>query len=240
VPFLLAQSPDYLPLVATVVPSGGYLLLGAPRGAMTPAEARIVSPGSTQPEWNSLHVVDGSGTIRATYDKVHLVPLGEYLPLRHHFALLADTIGRGSFESGTERHTIRLPGLPPVGVVICYEAIFPGAVVDPDDRPAWILNITNDSWFGASSGPYQHLVSARLRAVEEGLPLVRVANTGISAVIDRFGRVEAQLGMEKTGVIDHNLPPAGPLTPFGRFGDGAFAGILLLLALPLLAIATRN
>jgi apolipoprotein N-acyltransferase len=101
-------------------------------------------------------------------------------------------------------------------VIICYEAIFPGAVVDPRDRPAWILNVTNDSWFGQSSGPYHHLVSARLRAIEEGLPLIRVANTGISAVIDRFGRIEAQLGMERTGVIDRNLPPAGPPTFYAR------------------------
>ncbi len=240
VPFLLAQSPDWLQAVAKAAPPGGYLLLGAPRGAMTPAEEGIDSPGGQEPVWNSLHVVDGAGAIRATYDKVHLVPLGEYLPLRHHFKLLTDTIGRGSFEAGTDRRTIRLPGLPPVGVIICYEAIFPAAVVDAADRPAWILNVTNDSWFGASSGPYQHLVSARLRAIEEGLPLVRVANTGISAVIDRFGRVEAQLGMEKTGVIDHDLPPSGPPPPFAHFGDSAFIAILLLLSLPILWVAARN
>jgi len=240
VPFLLAQSPEALRIVATAVPSGGYLLVGAPRGAMTPDEARIVSPGSYRPQWNSLHVIDGGGTIRATYDKVHLVPLGEYLPLRHYYALLADTIGRGSFEAGTERRTIRLPGLPPVGVVICYEAIFPAAVIDPVDRPDWILNVTNDSWFGASSGPYQHMVSARLRAVEEGLPLVRVANTGISAMIDGYGRIEAQLGMEKTGVIDHNLPPPLAPTPFARFGDWAFLTLLLILALPVAYLARRN
>ncbi|TXL72281.1 apolipoprotein N-acyltransferase [Vineibacter terrae] len=240
VPFLLNESPDYLRAIAAVVPDGGYLLVGAPRGAMTPAEAAIVSPGNQEPAWNSLHAVDATGAIRATYDKVHLVPLGEYLPLRRYFPILADTIGRGSFEAGTQRRTIRLPGLPPVGVIICYEAIFPAAVVDPVDRPAWILNVTNDSWFGASSGPYQHFVSARLRAIEEGLPLVRVANTGISAVVDRFGRVEAQLGMEKTGVIDHNLPPAGPATPFARFGDWAFAATLLLMALPLAWSASRN
>ncbi len=240
VPFLLAQSPDYLRAVATVAPPAGYLLVGAPRGAMTVDEARIISPGSARPQWNSLHAVDGKGFIRATYDKIHLVPLGEYLPLRHYYSFLADTIGRGSFEAGLERRTMRLPGLPPVGVIICYEAIFPAAVVDPLDRPDWILNVTNDSWFGASSGPYQHMVSARLRAVEEGLPLVRVANTGISAMIDRFGRIEAQLGMEKTGVIDHNLPPPGPATPFARFGDWSFLALLLLLALPGVYLANRN
>jgi apolipoprotein N-acyltransferase len=207
---------------------------------MTAEEAAIVSPGNREPIWNSLHAIDGTGTIRATYDKVHLVPLGEYLPLRRHFAVLADTIGRGSFEAGAAHRTIRLPGLPPVSVIICYEAIFPGAVVDPDDRPAWILNVTNDSWFGASSGPYQHFVSARLRAVEEGLPLIRVANTGISGVVDRFGGVEVQLGMEKAGIIDHNLPVAGPPTVFARYGDWAFLGILLILALPLAGVVRGN
>ncbi|HJQ58734.1 MAG TPA: apolipoprotein N-acyltransferase [Vineibacter sp.] len=233
VPFLLAQSPDYLRAVAAAAPPQGYLLVGAPRGAMTREEAQIASPGNSQPVWNSLHVLDAAGSIRATYDKVHLVPLGEYLPLRRYFAILADTIGRGSFEAGRGHRTIRLPGLPPVAVIICYETIFPGAVVDAADRPAWILNVTNDSWFGASSGPYQHLVSARLRAVEEGLPLVRVANTGISAVIDRFGRVETQLGMEKTGVIDHSLPPPGAPTFYARIGDSALLLVLLALLLPL-------
>lgn len=240
VPFLLAQLPDTLAVVATSAPPDGYLLTGAPRGAMTPEEARIVSPGNSRPIWNSVHVIDGTGAIRATYDKLHLVPLGEYLPLRRYYALLADTIGRGSFEAGEQRRTIRLPGLPPVAVIICYEAIFPGAVIDAADRPAWILNVTNDSWFGASSGPYQHLVSARLRAIEEGLPLVRVANTGISAVIDRFGRIEAQLGMEKTGVIDHNLPAAGAPTPYARWGDAAFLAVLMMLSAPIIWIAMRN
>jgi apolipoprotein N-acyltransferase len=240
VPFVLAQSPDWLRAVAAVVPPGGYVLTGAQRGAMTPAEVAIRSPDGQEPAWNSLHVIDDAGAIRATYDKVHLVPLGEYLPLRRYFPILADTIGRGSFEAGADRKTIRLPGLPPVGVIICYEAIFPAAIVDEADRPAWILNVTNDSWFGASSGPYQHLVSARLRAIEEGLPLVRVANTGISAVIDRFGRVEVQLGMEKTGVVDHNLPPAGPPPPFAHFGNAAFAAMLLLLILPIFGVTRRN
>ncbi|HKU98328.1 MAG TPA: apolipoprotein N-acyltransferase, partial [Vineibacter sp.] len=128
----------------------------------------------------------------------------------------------------------------PVGVIICYEAIFPAAVIDSIDRPDWILNVTNDSWFGASSGPYQHMVSARLRAVEEGLPLVRVANTGISAMIDAYGRIEAQLGMEKTGIIDHNLPPPLAPTLFARFGDWSFLSLLLLLALSLVYPARRN
>ncbi|MBL8675459.1 MAG: apolipoprotein N-acyltransferase, partial [Rhodospirillales bacterium] len=226
-PFVFAESPDYRRMAARIVPPGGYLLLGAPRGAMTPAETAVAPPGGQRPIWNSLHAVDGGGAILATYDKIHLVPLGEYLPLRRWFPILADTIGRGSFEAGAERRTIRLPGLPAMAVVICYEVIFPGAVVDGADRPGWILNVTNDSWFGESSGPHQHLVSARMRSIEEGLPQIRVANTGISAVIDPYGRIEARLGMNKTGVIDHELPAALPPTFYARWSDWTFLALLV-------------
>lgn len=228
--FLLAQSPTYLEAFRPLVPRGGYLLAGAPRGPMTPEENRRAGAltGGT-PIWNSLHAIDEHGVIRATYDKIHLVPLGEYLPLRDIIPL-SDTIGRGSFEFGEVRQAMSLPSLPPFAVAICYEAIFPGVIV-PRPRPAWILNVTNDSWFGTSSGPYQHMVSARLRAVEEGLPMIRVANTGISAVIDGGGRVLRQIGMNVEGVIDERLPP--PLSPtiYGRHGDVALLVLMALVAL---------
>ncbi len=228
--FLLAQSPDYLEAFRPLVPKGGYLLAGAPRGPMTPQEERRA--GALQggiPIWNSLHAIDERGVIRATYDKIHLVPLGEYLPLRDIIPL-SDTIGRGSFEFGEVRQPMSLPGLPPFAVAICYEAIFPDAIV-PSPRPAWILNVTNDSWFGTSSGPYQHMVSARLRSVEEGLPMIRVANTGISAVIDGGGRVLSQLGMNVEGVIDERLPPALSPTIYGRHGDAALLVLMVVVAL---------
>jgi apolipoprotein N-acyltransferase len=126
---------------------------------------------------------------------------------------------------------MRLPGLPPVGPLICYEVIFPGAVVDVRDRPQWLLNLTNDGWYGRSSGPYQHLVAARMRAVEEGLPLVRVANTGISAIIDPLGRVRAALGLGQQGVVDGPLPrPLDRPTLFGVTGAGGPLVISLVLA----------
>jgi apolipoprotein N-acyltransferase len=113
--------------------------------------------------------------------------------------------------------------------VICYEAIFPGEVTGPGERPHWLLNVTNDAWFGVSSGPFQHLVSARLRAVEEGLPMIRAANTGISAVIDAYGEVLASLGMQQQGIIDHALPPRRAATPYSRWGDWTLLALVVLL-----------
>ena len=137
------------------------------------------------------------------------------------------TAGLGDFTPGPGPQTVELPGLSPVGLSICYEAIFPGRVVDAASRPDWIFNATNDAWFGASLGPRQHLASARMRAVEEGLPLVRAANTGISAFIDGYGRIVARLGLDETGVLDARLPAALPPTPFAKYGQLTF---LLILA----------
>jgi apolipoprotein N-acyltransferase len=127
-----------------------------------------------------------------------------------------------------------VPGVPPVGPLICYEAIFPGAVVDPSDRPSWLVNVTNDAWFGNSSGPRQHLAAARARAVEEGLPLMRAANTGISAGFDAFGHEIGRLGMNLTGTLDVRLPGALPPTLFARYGlrvPAIIAGVCLLAGL---------
>jgi apolipoprotein N-acyltransferase len=117
------------------------------------------------------------------------------------------------------RRTMAVPNAPRALPLICYEAIFPGIVAANDDRPGWIVNLTNDGWFGISTGPYQHLQQARLRAIEEGLPLVRAANTGVSAVIDPLGRVVAQLGLGVEGVLDSSLPSAIPPTVYARNGD---------------------
>ncbi|HET6608032.1 MAG TPA: apolipoprotein N-acyltransferase [Rhodopila sp.] len=165
---------------------------------------------------NSLFALGAGGTIEGIYDKWHLVPFGEYQP--DWLPLGIQVVPGGGFAAGTGPQTLHLPGLPPVGALICYEAIFPAQVIDSADRPAWMINVTNDAWFGNSTGPRQHLAAARLRAVEEGLPLLRAANTGISAAFDARGHEIARLGMQKSGFLPINLP--GPLEPtlFSRFG----------------------
>ena len=126
---------------------------------------------------------------------------------------------QGGFIPGIRRRSMEIPNAPRALPLICYEAIFPGDVAERDDRPGWIVNLTNDGWFGISTGPYQHLQQARLRAIEQGLPLVRAANTGISAVIDPLGRIVAKLDLGIEGVLDSPLPSAIASTVYTRVGD---------------------
>jgi len=229
VPFAVQPGSPILPVLATAVPPGGYLLAGAERVAERPEDGI----------WNSLLVLDRRGEVRAHYDKVHLVPFGEYIPFHKEFGSISTFVGRGSFDMGEEHVTLDLPGLPGFAPVICYEAIFPGEIVGPKTRPSWIVNITNDGWFGVSSGPYQHLASARLRTIEEGLPMLRAANTGVSAVIDAYGRVLRSLDMEREGIIDHELPPARSPTLYSRWHDWTL--LILLVAIgSLAAVRTRT
>lgn len=165
---------------------------------------------------NSLMALIGEGPPVAIYDKFHLVPFGEYLP--GWLPLPVWVMPGGGFAGGPGPVTLHVPGLPPFGALICYEAIFPAQVADEADRPAWLVNVTNDAWFGNSTGPRQHLVAARLRAVEEGLPLMRAANTGISAGFDAFGRELGALGIDTAGTLVLALPGALPPTPVARFG----------------------
>lgn len=232
VQFLIDHDTEVREAVASAVPPGGLLLTGAPRGE--------IEDGRLTQVWNSLVALDGAAEIVGTFDKFHLVPLGEYVPLRDFLPFIDKvTPGALDFSAGPGPVTLRLPGLPPVGPLICYEVIFPGHVVDADDRPSWLLNLTNDAWFGVTSGPYQHFASARMRAVEEGLPLVRAANTGISGVIDGYGRVIARLGLGQAGVLDADLPqaPSG-LTVFARWGETMLA--LILAATVFLAALLRR
>jgi apolipoprotein N-acyltransferase len=218
VPFPLSADATLRQVVGSVVPPGGLLLTGAPR---------VAGRGATFQVWNSVYAIDGSGAIAGVFDKFHLVPLGEYVPLRGIVPLEKITPGMTDFTAGPGPRTLKLPGLPPVGPLICYEIIFGGDIVDRADRPGWLFNATNDAWFGISSGPHQHFASARFRAVEEGLPLVRAANNGISAVVDAHGRVTASLGLGATGVLDADLPLAVAATPYARFGDAALAVLML-------------
>jgi apolipoprotein N-acyltransferase len=158
--------------------------------------------------------------VRGTFDKAHLVPFGEYVPLRSILPINRIVPGTIDLSAGPGPRTLHLPGLPPVGPLICYEGIFPGAVIDPEDPPAWLLNISNDGWYGYSTGPYQHFAEEAMRAIENGVPMVRVANTGVSGVVDAWGRVRARLGLEVAGDLDTSLPVGiGGETMYRRLGD---------------------
>ena len=213
-PYVLSARPRRRLEIAAATPAGGVLITGAVR-----TTARGARPFRI---WNSLYAIDDKGRIRGVYDKNKLVPFGEYVPFRrilNRLGLSKLTPGAIDFTAGEGRRTLRLPGLPPASALICYEVIFSGRVVNAEDRPDWLINITNDAWFGNSSGPYQHFAAARLRAVEEGLPLVRAANTGISGVIDGYGRVTARLGLGRRGILDAVLPKkAKNMTFFSRYG----------------------
>jgi apolipoprotein N-acyltransferase len=165
---------------------------------------------------NSLIGVYGPGPVAGIYDKWHLVPFGEYIP--DWLPLPIKILPGVGFAKGEGPKTLRLPGIPPAGALICYEAIFSGQIVDEADRPSWLVNVTNDSWFGNSSGPRQHLAAARMRAVEEGLPIMRAANTGITAGFDAHGHELGRLDMGERGVLLVHLPGAMPPTFFARNG----------------------
>jgi apolipoprotein N-acyltransferase len=225
--YLLEREPDLVSVLAQAAPRDGVLITGAPRGEPASGPLREI--------WNSLAAINHQGQILGTADKFHLVPLGEYVPFREIFPFINKlTPGSMNFSPGPGPKTLHLPALPPVSPLICYEAIFPGAVTDPNDRPGVLINITNDGWFGTSTGPFQHFVSARFRAVEEGIPLLRAANTGISAVVDSYGRVETRSNMVVEAVIDAPVPAALPPTPFARFGIWTVLPLLLLALVPML------
>jgi apolipoprotein N-acyltransferase len=223
-PFLLERDTPHRREIAAIVPEQGYLLTGALRANLP--------PGPVDQVWNSIDVLNAAGEIVTHYDKAHLVPFGEYVPMRHILPFKKITAGTLDLSAGPGPRTIALPRLPPFAATICYEAIFPGAIVDEGERPAWILNVTNDAWYGRSSGPFQHLAAARTRSVEEGLPMVRVANNGISAVIDAVGRVRARINLDAIGYADVPLPAPGSRTLYARVGDWALLALLLLGALP--------
>jgi apolipoprotein N-acyltransferase len=232
--YLLEREPNLVSVLSQAAPAGGVLVTGAPRGA--PAS------GQLSEVWNSLAVIDHDGRILATADKFHLVPLGEYVPFREIFPFINKlTPGSMNFSAGPGPRTLRVPGLPPFSPLICYEAIFPGAVTDSRDRPGVMINITNDGWFGTSTGPFQHLASARFRAVEEGIPMLRAANTGISAVVDAYGRLRASSHLMVEAVIDAPIPAALPPTPFARFGLLTLLPLLLVMSIPpLLGLRKRS
>ena len=227
-PFFLSREPDAMAQIAGLLPKGTILITGSVRAPDLPVGAKITRA------YNSIYAIDHDGSILSIYDKLHLVPFGEFLPfqdLMEKLGFVQLTKVQGGFIPGTRRKPMDIPNAPRALPLICYEAIFPGDVVTGKDRPGWIVNLTNDGWFGISTGPYQHLQQARLRAIEEGLPVVRAANTGISAVIDPMGRIVARLGLGLEGVLDCSLPSAIPPTFYARAGD------MLAAALPWMSYA---
>ena len=231
VPYFLQRDKVAAALVGGLVGPSGLVLTGGLRAAPDAAGVPRI--------WNSMLALDANGGVVDAYDKGHLVPFGEYLPFAPVLARLGfSKLARGAagFAAGEGRRSLSLAGLPPFSPLICYEVIFPAEVVALGARPGWLLNLTNDAWYGRSAGPYQHFAMARVRAVEEGLPLVRVANTGISGVVDGYGRVLRRLGLGQAGIIDSQLPKAlATPPPYARFGDIGI-GLLLTVAAIFLAL----
>jgi apolipoprotein N-acyltransferase len=218
VPFFLAESSQALAAVGELLPDGTGLVVGSGRIVEErDAQDRLVSTRV----YNSLLAIGDKGEILDVYDKIHLVPFGEYLPFQdfmESLGIFQVTGVRGGFSAGSGSRLLAIPGAPRARPLICYEIIFPDEISDSGPRPSWLLNVTNDAWFGGSAGPYQHFHQAQLRAIEQGLPVVRGANTGISAIIDPYGRVLGELGLKKEGVVDGVLPRALPITKFVTWG----------------------
>ena len=234
-PFFLTREADAMAQIADLLSPGTSLITGSVRAPDVPRNARITRA------YNSIYVIDHDGSVLSVYDKLHLVPFGEYLPFQdwmERLGLEQLTKVQGGFIPGDIRRNLDIPHAPRALPLICYEAIFPGDVASPiDSRAGWIVNLTNDGWFGLSTGPHQHLQQARWRAIEQGLPLVRAANTGISAVIDPVGRIVARLDLGIEGVLDSSLPRPIPPTIYARSGD---LPIMILLALATAVVLRRR
>ncbi len=215
-PFVLTDEPWALSTIAELIGDRVTLLTGAVRVEMP-------SAGEARPRWyNSIYALGPGAEVLAAYDKVHLVPFGEYLPFQEtaeNLGLRQLTEFRGGFTPGPRLRTLEIPGTPPFSALVCYEVIFPGEVVDPTRRPEWMLNVTNDAWYGLTPGPWQHFHQARLRAVEEGLPVVRAANNGVSAAVDPLGRVVAHLTLGAVGALDFDLPRSRSAPIAARSGE---------------------
>jgi len=233
-PFFLTREADAMAQIAALLLKETVLITGSVRAPDQPRNLPVTRA------YNSIYVIDHDGNVLDVYDKLHLVPFGEYLPFQNWMERLGFeqlTRIQGGFIPGTVRRTMAIPGAPRALPLICYEAIFPAGIVSRDDRPGWIVNLTNDGWFGISTGPYQHLEQARMRAIEQGLPVVRAANSGISATIDPLGRFVARLGLGIEGVLDSPLPAPNPPTPYARLGD---APIAVIIAVALIFVVLRR
>lgn len=195
IPFDLDRDWRHLQQLREAVPPQGYLIGGMVRF-------------DDEKAYNSLYVFNEEGGVEGFYDKSHLVPFGEYIPLRKYLPNWIKPVAANmaDFGAGKKYKNIKIGDYPIFGALICYEIIFPGEVVNPNERPSWLVVLSNDGWYGNSTGPHQHLAAAQMRAVEEGVTVVRSANSGISAVINPVGQVVASLPLNEEGILDVRLP----------------------------------
>jgi apolipoprotein N-acyltransferase len=248
-PYYLFEWPEALDLITESI-GGRRLIIGL---------ARRENPGADEERaYNSLGVISGDSATRgplALYDKHMLVPFGEFTPFANVLKLIGlktlQNLAPGGFDAGPAPASVRVLGLPEFGPLICYEAIFPGLSPTGLDRPRWLVNISNDSWFGNLTGPYQHAALARYRTIEEGLPMARVAAGGLTGMIDSYGRWAARghrpdpaiYGPDpdgwKASILDAPIPAAAEPTPYSRWRDGMFWIMLLALNLGLLVLPRR-
>ena len=232
VPYYIRQKTPLTEDLGAVRPSGALLLTGGLRSGYD----------DNSGAWNSVFVIDEHGKIVASYDKHHLVPFGEYIPFRGVAVVdrLIEAFAKdiGDFSRGPGPRTLSsLYTYPAFSPLICYEAIFPAEATDGTRRAQWLLSVVDDAWFGASSGPFQDAQMARMRAVEQGLPMLRAANTGISAIYDAYGRTISVLPLETEGVIDLYIPlPATHASLVGRCPESA---ILFMIALSMFFLCLR-
>lgn len=224
VPFLVDRNESERLRMMGAVRQGSTLIAGGLRGVN--AKKRELA--------NSIFILNDLADIMGYYDKAHLVPFGEFMPFRNIIPIDKIVPIGGDFSRGTGLRTMMIPKAPPASLLVCYEIIFSSHVALKDKRPSWIVNVSNDAWYGLSAGPYQHFDMAKMRAVEEGLPVARATNNGISAVIDPYGRVVASLDLGEEGVVDSGLPRSIPATFYAKTGVWPIlilAGVLILFSI---------
>lgn len=222
-PYLIEEDGEAVRAIGEVAPPGGVVVTGSMHAEFSPY-------GFVTRIWNSLHIVDDKAKFVAVYDKHHLVPFGEFVPFRSILPIEKITPGQADFTPGEGVKTVAIPGQMAISPLICYEAIFPGEVVDTANLPALMVNVTNDAWYGNSSGPYQHFDMVRMRAVEHGIPMIRAANTGISGVMDAYGRVVAKTQLGEEAVLDVPIPlPIAGKTLYTRWKYGVILVMVVLV-----------
>jgi len=241
-PFLLEETPEALDAIDAMLPDNAVFITGAARGEREKAKTATKTTKRLR-IYNSLFVMNGQARMLSYYDKVHLVPFGEYLP----FQRALETVGleqltrvRGGFAVGSGPRLTVAPNIPPFVALICYEVIFPDAIREAGPAPQWMLNLTNDAWFGDSIGPYQHFHQARVRAVEQGLPLLRVANTGITAVTGPLGRIISTIPRNSARILDTRLPLSAGDTIFVIWGWVIKPVFLIIFFIIWLAVKNRS